>query len=510
MTRLRRWGVLATLAVWSVVADVTWAGGGEPTGACCITGGGIMGCFEFTEEACAANGGTYHGDGSICAPFLCNPTPQGACCIENPGTSVCFSAGEQDCGDQGGTFHGVGATCDDIECLPIPEPTGACCLFVDGIQPFCFDTSPSQCAAQAGDYQGDGTLCADNPCGGTPTPSGACCLPDESCGIFFAEGCAASGGVYQGDDTTCADVNCHAGPVGACCAPIPGTIILTCFEVSGSLCNSSPGTTYHGDGTVCTPDLCDVDPGPTGACCTTNGGNQVCAILTAAQCEAQAGEYGGDGSDCVPFDCGGGGGITITSANPPSYNPYVAGQQPFRDVLDTGDGAALTHGIGGAGTPAMGGMAYQPISVTFSAAPTPQPAPGNITITCTGADGAPCPTVLAVSGSGSGPYGILLSGVIPPTACLTLTFAGTAPDQKLQYVSLPGDLDMNGTTNTQDLLELVRALNNGAAALAENSARYNVNRDGSANTQDLLRMVQLLNGAQTMQPFNGASAADCP
>jgi hypothetical protein len=203
--------------------------------------------------------------------------------------------------------------------------------------------------------------------------------------------------------------------------------------------------------------------------------------------------------------------VNIASANPPTAaaNPYAPGLA-FRDVLHTGTTSALTAGIGGAGTQPQGGINYAPISVTFSGTPSPAPAPGNVSISCTGGI---CPSVTSVSGSGAGPYTIGLSGVIPPLQCTTLTFAGTSPGQKLQYQFLPGDVNLGGTSNTQDLLGLIQALNNGAANQPANLARYNINRSTGAspvNTQDLLRLVQLLNGVNTTQVFNGATVAPCP
>ncbi len=200
---------------------------------------------------------------------------------------------------------------------------------------------------------------------------------------------------------------------------------------------------------------------------------------------------------------------SIVDANPPVDNPWVAGTQPFVDVLDTGAGAALTAGIGGAGTSPQGPTAYSPISVTFDAPPSPAPALENVTISCTG--GA-CPTITGVAGSGAGPYSITLSGPIPPLHCTTITFAG-APNAALRYQSQPGNANMDAATNTQDLLALVQALNNGTANQPENIARYNMNRSvnvNPVNTQDLLRLVQLLNGTNTTQAFNGAGAAACP
>ncbi len=79
----------------------------------------------------------------------------------------------------------------------------------------------------------------------------------------------------------------------------------------------------------------------------------------------------------------------------------------------------------------------------------------------------------------------------------------------LRYEFLPGDVNMNGTTNTQDLLALVQGLNGGMANLPENLARYDMNRSGIVNTQDLLRLVQLLNGINSTRPWNGFSLVPC-
>jgi len=205
---------------------------------------------------------------------------------------------------------------------------------------------------------------------------------------------------------------------------------------------------------------------------------------------------------------------SIVSANPPLDNPYIVGTQPYRDVLDTGNGTPLTEGIGGAGTMSQGTppnqVQYAPILVTFSATPVPAPSTSNIEVRCsyidtTGPDTTACPGVSSVSGSGAGPYEITLTSPMPPGGCTSIMFAHTCA--MLQYESLPGDVNMGGITNTQDLLAMVQALNNGTAAA--NPARYNLNRDAITNTQDLLRLTQLLNGTLTTQPWNGVALAAC-
>ncbi len=245
-------------------------------------------------------------------------------------------------------------------------------------------------------------------------------------------------------------------------------------------------------------------------------------LLTGLAAGVESGFYVSDNGDYIIFEGTLTGGVTgaflitlatdtavsIVSANPPTAaeNPFAPGQ-PYRDVLNTGTTNVLTAGIGGVGTPSEGTISFSPISVAFSAAPSPAPSVENIGISCTPSI-YDCPTVTEVTGSGAGPYLLTLSSPIPPTACTTLTFAGTATGEDLEYQSLPGDNTLNGTTNTQDLLGLILALNNGDAAA--NPARYNMNRIGVVNTQDLLNLVQALNGALTTQAFNGATAAACP
>jgi hypothetical protein len=143
--------------------------------------------------------------------------------------------------------------------------------------------------------------------------------------------------------------------------------------------------------------------------------------------------------------------------------------------------------------------------VTFGGTPVPTPAPGNITVSCTG---GVCPTVTGVVGAGAGPYMISFSQAIPPSHCTTLSFTGTPA--KLQYQSAPGDVSLDGTANTVDLLVLVQRLNDLTANDFGNLARYNVDRMGGVNTQDLLRVVQLLNGVNTTMVFNGVPVAACP
>ncbi len=207
--------------------------------------------------------------------------------------------------------------------------------------------------------------------------------------------------------------------------------------------------------------------------------------------------------------------VSIVSANPPHAS--ANGGVPFMDVLQnrTATQAQQPQGIGVTNTPPAGPITYDAICLTFSGTPVPTPALDNVFVACTDAfpPSGDCPTVQSVSAGApcpGGSHAIRLTGPPPPRECITLTFSGTSAGQKLQYRVLPGNADLNGASNTQDLLDLVRALNNGSATVAANAFRYDMNRSGAVNTQDLLRIVQLLNGALTTQPFNLASVATCP
>jgi hypothetical protein len=80
---------------------------GPTDGACCFADGT---CQVMEAQACAAAGGSYQGDGTVCDPNPCPPPPaEGACCI---GTD-CVVTTAEDCARQGGEYQG-----DDTECLP--------------------------------------------------------------------------------------------------------------------------------------------------------------------------------------------------------------------------------------------------------------------------------------------------------------------------------------------------------------------------------------------------------
>ncbi len=220
-------------------------------------------------------------------------TPTGACCFGDGSCSILTAA---DCAAQGGTYQGDGVSCAAANC---PQPIGACC-FGDGS---CAQLTASDCTAQGGTYQGDGVSCAAANCP-QPPATGACCFGDGSCSILTAGDCASQGGAYQGDDVTCAAANCPQPPAtGACCFPDGSCDVFTEAD-----CLSFGGT-YAGDDVTCAAANC---PQPTGACCFGDGS---CAVLTASDCAAQGGTYEGDGVSCAAANCPQPAGVTLETGS---------------------------------------------------------------------------------------------------------------------------------------------------------------------------------------------------
>jgi hypothetical protein len=201
--------------------------------------------------------------------------------------------------------------------------------------------------------------------------------------------------------------------------------------------------------------------------------------------------------------------VSISSANPPTAagNPYQPGTSFLDPLQNRNSTNTVSQGIGASGTPGEGPVQYASITVTFSGAPSPAPDTSNVAVACTGGT---CPTVTSVTPVNATTFTLGLSGVIPALQCTTLTFAGTTAGEKLQYRAQPGNSNLDGFTNTQDLLFLVTGVSSGAANMAGNLARYDIDRSGAVNTQDFLREVQLLNGVNTTQVFNGTVSAACP
>ncbi len=271
-----------------------------PVGACCAinVATAVGGCIITNSSTCAAIGGSYQGDGSVCnAPQPCC-LPDGSCrdldpvcCQDANGVTTSFCANSDS-----NPMNGVDDACEPVvgACC---EPNGPCIL-----------TTSAGCAAISGTYQGDGTACnsavacctaagcqnLDPVCCGALNPPGTstlnscafvdrpCCLPDGSCSMLDPECCLAQDGVVSLNPCAGTDTNPINGVddacepvVGGCCEPQGGPCLLTTSAGCATL-----GGSYRGDGTPCNPDQAccsalgcsDVDP----VCCTGTVGTGIC------------------------------------------------------------------------------------------------------------------------------------------------------------------------------------------------------------------------------------------
>ena len=177
-------------------------------------------CEETTVLNHVCEGGVNDGQpcdaasecpNGICATRVstccdCVPVVEGACCVQ----LSCFVTTPADCAAQGGSYQGDGTVCGPLE---------ACCL-ADGS---CADTPRACCIDFGGMPQGPGTTCADTVCGPTdcePNADQSDCepfiCPDDPTGIVqeclkkCIERDLETGEVYVTDCDCVGIDDCHA------------------------------------------------------------------------------------------------------------------------------------------------------------------------------------------------------------------------------------------------------------------------------------------------------------
>jgi len=262
-------------------------------GACCFPDGS---CLILYAAECAAQGGSYGGDGVTCAQVFCEVLPIGACCFAS---GACAVLPLPDCEAQGGAYAGDGVSCAAANC-PSGTPTEACC-FADCDGGGCLDLLPADCIAAGGVPQGTDTACNQGICPPSPPCVGACCFPDGSCVVLTPADCAAAGGAYAGDDVPCASANCPQ-PTQACCFPDG-----LCADMLPADCSAQLGVP-QGPGTSCAAGDCS--PHSVSACCLPDAS---CIEVTEAECDSLGGGWlGAIVTSCGFADC-------ATSVEPSSW-----------------------------------------------------------------------------------------------------------------------------------------------------------------------------------------------
>jgi hypothetical protein len=163
----------------------------DPVGACCTSLGG---CSVTTAAACAASGGVYSGDGTVCGGVE-------ACCLDD---GSCLEADRLCCTSLlGGTPQGPASNCTDATCpQPQCEPTddaldcnplATCADATEECEPRCvrYDPLTGVTTVVACDCRGPNDCRTDyvGPTGGTPgnpcvvmdNGTGTVTLPPDGC-----------------------------------------------------------------------------------------------------------------------------------------------------------------------------------------------------------------------------------------------------------------------------------------------------------------------------------------
>ena len=211
-----------------------------PSGQCC-TGDG---CLILTAADCAAQGGTYAGDNTICGACSClaapgNDTIEGAIELSNGSAELgttcgaTIDTGNPLCNGQtistGGVWYSVAGTGNTMTATLCGGPaydsrlsvycsTSGSLTCVGGNDDSCGLLSQvAFCTQESAQYyilvHGFGTAVGDfqisltddsTPCTSAVfcIPTGACCTGD-GCSIVTADACAGLGGTYNGDGTAC-------------------------------------------------------------------------------------------------------------------------------------------------------------------------------------------------------------------------------------------------------------------------------------------------------------------
>ncbi len=300
----------------------------EPKGSCCLVVGENAYCFDNqTEDACSGLGGEWLGIGSVCdtdgngIDDACAPE-LGACCLPD---GSCASRTQDDCAAGGGQYHGDQTVCLSVDCV------GACCAGASCLEdtpadgcPFnwygplssCGDQpspclqllAPGACCKVTGEceildkadcvdpdsWQGPNSTCEGSMC---DQPLGACCgTGAQGCGCasnVTAATCVELGGSWAGPNSTCATdcTTCQA------CCKCQDSGVVTCIDVQPSVCTQFGGEPL-GSGTSCLLDSCAP---PVGACC--GPGKDVCANLSQFQCASLGGAWQGCNGVCEDDPC---------------------------------------------------------------------------------------------------------------------------------------------------------------------------------------------------------------
>jgi len=265
---------------WILVGSF-WCGDQPPTtinitfncskGACCLG----ETCLLETVTSCAALGGFYLGDDSICEPDTCL---YGACCTD----TGCQELTSGDCSIAGGDFLGNGTDCWPDPCPPINETCATAIPIADGMPAI----------------EGTNALASEE-----DDAEASCSWSNKDLWYVYTATCT---GTVTMDTEGSAQENTVLSVWDAC-----GGTEIACDDDSGTellswlTFEAIAGRSYWvrlasfawigGDFDI----NVSCAEAPQGACCVAGG----CMLDYRLTCEDAEGVYGGDGTACVGDDC---------------------------------------------------------------------------------------------------------------------------------------------------------------------------------------------------------------
>jgi hypothetical protein len=277
------------------------------SGACCDPFGS---CSISTQVECEALGRTYLGDNTDCDPNPCTPTFDCVMTNTTGGNSWVFLGGlvageglytyynpQVDCGSSAYPFQlggfrfmfGGSTVTQNVDIVVYDVvPSGDSCDG-PGAELFRFTTSATGNNSVPSQFE---------------FPIGQCCVD----GPFFIglevhhSGAPGPGRELNGSTPAACENWIRTQPDGAY------------YDAAVFGVTKYPGYWVYGEpGSACRPP---------GACCDPYNS---CTVTTQAECEAQGGTYGGDGTSCDPNPCSPGGDCTLTNVTATDSWTFMAG-----------------------------------------------------------------------------------------------------------------------------------------------------------------------------------------